>query len=333
MPSGSAMKLWAGLSDRLVAIRATRKPVRSQKPAPRIDRWKKTTSRVLIRKIAIIPAVKVLSGDDAHFAAEAVTHGGIPIVAITMIVPGAVELIAHLCRSQGKVAVGAGTVLDVETAGKCIDAGACFLTSPNFNPAIVEFVAKENMAVVPGALTPSEVVAAWNAGADFVKIFPCAPVGGDNHIKALHGSLAQYSFDRSRRRKSANGRRLHFGRCHPSHINAGRRLHPQRLRPHLVHCKGHFRWKKRHDVFLSEVLWGERIGLLPLDERWYTVCFAQVPLGRFDSWQRRVLPLPASCNRESVRDVPGLKCQGCPRPFIFDVRSPNWVRQLTVGSV
>lgn len=106
---------------------------------------------VLIRKIAIIPAVKVLSGDDAHFAAEAVTHGGIPIVAITMIVPGEVGLIAHLCRSQGKVAVGAGTVLDVETARKCIDAGACFLTSPNFNPAIVEFAAKENMAVVPGA--------------------------------------------------------------------------------------------------------------------------------------------------------------------------------------
>src|SRR5271157_3145827 len=115
---------------------------------------KKDDVCALIKKIAIIPAVKVLSGDDAHFAAEAVTRGGIPIVEITMIVPGAVELIAHLCRSHGKVAVGAGTVLDVETARKCIDAGACFLTSPNFNPAIVEFAAKENMAVLPGALTP-----------------------------------------------------------------------------------------------------------------------------------------------------------------------------------
>ena len=114
---------------------------------------KKDDVCALIRKIAIIPAVKVLSGDDAHFAAEAVTRGGIPIVEITMIVPGAVELIAHLCRSHGKLAVGAGTVLDVDTARKCIDAGACFLTSPNFDPAVVQFAAKENIAVLPGALT------------------------------------------------------------------------------------------------------------------------------------------------------------------------------------
>jgi 2-dehydro-3-deoxyphosphogluconate aldolase/(4S)-4-hydroxy-2-oxoglutarate aldolase len=152
---------------------------------------KKEDVCALIRKIAIIPAVKVLSGDDAHFAAEAVTRGGIPIVEITMIVPGAVELIAHLCRSHGKLAVGAGTVLDVDTARKCIDAGACFLTSPNFDPAVVQFAAKENIAVLPGALTPTEVVAAWNVGADFIKVFPCAPVGGDNYIKALHASLAQ----------------------------------------------------------------------------------------------------------------------------------------------
>jgi hypothetical protein len=68
-----------------------------------------------------------------------------------------------------------------------------------------------------------------------------------------------------------------------------------------VHSKGHFRWKQRHDVFVSEVLWGERIGLLPMDERWYTVYFAQVPLGRFDSWQRRVLPLSRSLGFETDR--------------------------------
>jgi len=145
----------------------------------------------LIKTIGIIPAVKVLSGDDAHFAAEAVTRGGIPIVEITMIVPGAVDLIAHLCRSHGKIAVGAGTVLDVETAEKTLDAGACFLTSPNFNPAIVEYATKRNVPVLPGALTPTEVVAAWTAGADFIKVFPCAPVGGDKYIKALHASLPQ----------------------------------------------------------------------------------------------------------------------------------------------
>src|SRR5271157_3299402 len=152
---------------------------------------KKDDVCALIRKIAVIPAIRVSSGDDAHFAAEAVTHGGIPIVEITMTVPGAVELISHLCRSKGKLAVGAGTVLDIETAQKCIAAGACFITAPSFNPAIVEFAAKQNVTVLPGALTPTEVVEAWSAGADFVKVFPCGPVGGDRYIKALHTALPQ----------------------------------------------------------------------------------------------------------------------------------------------
>src|SRR5580692_10141326 len=92
-----------------------------------------------IREIGIVPAIRVSSGDDAHFAAEAVTRGGIPIVEITLTVPGAVELISHLVRSDPKVVVGAGTVLDTNTARRCLDAGACFLTAPSFNPAIVEF--------------------------------------------------------------------------------------------------------------------------------------------------------------------------------------------------
>jgi len=144
-----------------------------------------------INEIAIIPAIRVSSGDDAHFAAEAVTHGGIPIVEITLTVPGAVALISHLCQSQKGLIAGAGTVLDIETARKCIDAGACFITAPGFNPDVVEFVAKQGIAVLPGALTPTEVVAAWRAGADFVKVFPCAPVGGERYIKALHTSLPQ----------------------------------------------------------------------------------------------------------------------------------------------
>ncbi|MGB8771174.1 MAG: bifunctional 4-hydroxy-2-oxoglutarate aldolase/2-dehydro-3-deoxy-phosphogluconate aldolase [Candidatus Korobacteraceae bacterium] len=144
----------------------------------------------LIKTIGVIPAIRVSSGDDAHFAAEAVTKGGIPIVEITMTVPGAVELISHLCH-KSKIAVGAGTVLDAETARKCIDAGACFITAPSFNPAVVECVAKANIAVLPGALTPTEVVAAWSAGADFVKVFPCPSVGGDKYIKALNTALPQ----------------------------------------------------------------------------------------------------------------------------------------------
>lgn len=144
-----------------------------------------------IREIAIVPAIRVLSGDDAHFAAEAVMHGGIPIVEITMTVPGALKLITHLIHSNPNVIVGAGTVLDTKTARLCVDAGASFLTAPSFNSAIVEFAAKEGVAVLPGAMTPTEVVTAWTSGADFVKVFPCEPVGGDRYIKALHASLPE----------------------------------------------------------------------------------------------------------------------------------------------
>ena len=142
-----------------------------------------------IREIGIIPAIKVSSTEDAHFAAEAVTHGGIPIVEITMAVPGAVELIAHLVRFHPKLLVGAGTVLNTETARACLDAGATFLTSPGFVPKVVEFAVKQNLSVLPGALTPTEIIAAWEAGSDFVKVFPCAQIGGDKYIKALNASL------------------------------------------------------------------------------------------------------------------------------------------------
>ena len=144
-----------------------------------------------IKEIGIIPAIRVSSSDEAHFAAEAVTSGGIPIVEITMTVPGAVELISHLVQYHPKMIVGAGTVLDTETAHKCLDAGASFITAPGFDLKIVEFSIKENVAVLPGALTPTEVVTAWKAGSDFIKVFPCALVGGERYIKALKTSLPQ----------------------------------------------------------------------------------------------------------------------------------------------
>jgi len=144
-----------------------------------------------IREIGIIPAVRVLSGDDAHFAAEAVMHGGIPIVEITMTVPGALKLMAHLIQSDPKVIVGAGTVLDTNTARACVDAGVSFITAPSFNPTIVEFAAKEGVAVMPGALTPTEVVTAWSAGADLVKVFPCSRADGERYIKAMHAALPE----------------------------------------------------------------------------------------------------------------------------------------------
>ena len=144
-----------------------------------------------IREIAIVPAVRVLSGDDAHFAAEAVMRAGIPIVEITLTVPGAAELMAHLVRSDPSVIVGAGTVIDIDTARQSVDAGAKFLTSPTFDPAIIEFGARQDVAVLPGAMTPTEALTAWKAGADFVKVFPCAQIGGEKYIKALSASLPQ----------------------------------------------------------------------------------------------------------------------------------------------
>jgi 2-dehydro-3-deoxyphosphogluconate aldolase/(4S)-4-hydroxy-2-oxoglutarate aldolase len=147
--------------------------------------------RSRIREIAIIPAIRAASGPDAHFAAEAVTRAGIPIVEITMTVPGAVELMAHLVRSNPQLVVGAGTVLDTDTARLCVDAGVSFVTAPSLDPVLLEFAAKHKIVSIPGALTPTEVVTAWRAGADFIKVFPCGPVGGDRYIQALHSSLPQ----------------------------------------------------------------------------------------------------------------------------------------------
>jgi len=146
-----------------------------------------------IREIGIIPAIRVSSYDDAHFATEAVASGGIPIVEITMTVPRAVELISHLVKAHPDIVVGAGTVLNIEVARQCKDAGASFITAPGFDPEIVEFAAKENLAVLPGGLTPTEVVGAWKAGADFVKVFPCPQVGPDKYIKSLKTALPQIS--------------------------------------------------------------------------------------------------------------------------------------------
>ena len=145
----------------------------------------------LIKDVGIVPAVKVSSAEDAHFAADCVNKGGIPIVEITLTVPEAVALISHLVHHHKKIVVGAGTVLNTEMAQQSIDAGANFLTSPSLDTRIVEFAARAEIAVLPGALTPTEVVTAWNAGADFIKVFPCAEIGGERYIRALKASLPQ----------------------------------------------------------------------------------------------------------------------------------------------
>jgi 2-dehydro-3-deoxyphosphogluconate aldolase / (4S)-4-hydroxy-2-oxoglutarate aldolase len=141
--------------------------------------------RARIEEIGIIPAIRLHNAEDAVFAAEAVASGGIPIVEVTITVPGALEVIRHLAVHRLDVIQGAGTVLDLGWARKCLDAGAQFLTSPGFDPRIVEFAVNENVLVFPGALTPTDVMNAAKAGADFVKIFPCAQVGGPGYIRAL----------------------------------------------------------------------------------------------------------------------------------------------------
>jgi 2-dehydro-3-deoxyphosphogluconate aldolase / (4S)-4-hydroxy-2-oxoglutarate aldolase len=145
--------------------------------------------RKKIEHIGVVPVVRAASAGEARFAAEAVAEGGIPVVEITMTVPGAVSVIAALVREAPDVLVGAGTVLDPETALECLDAGAQFLVSPGFDADVVQLANKQHILIMAGALTPTEVIVAWKAGADLVKIFPCAQVGGASYIKALKGPL------------------------------------------------------------------------------------------------------------------------------------------------
>ena len=143
--------------------------------------------RKQIEDTGVLPVVRAASADEARFAADAVRQGGVAIVEITMTVPGAVDVIRDLVKTMPGVLVGAGTVLDVESALRCLDAGAQFLVSPGLDIPTVEFAVKQGVLIMPGALTPSEVMAAWKAGADFVKVFPCSQVGGASYIKALKG--------------------------------------------------------------------------------------------------------------------------------------------------
>lgn len=155
---------------------------------------KKEEVRARIEKLAVIPAVRAANDEDAVFAAEAVSRGGLPIVELTMTVPKATELIGHLVKKHPHMIVGAGTVLDIETAQACIEAGAKFISSPGLDPEVVAFTAKAGVIAMPGALTPTEIMTAVRAGADFVKIFPCAQVGGVDYIHALKAPFPNVAF-------------------------------------------------------------------------------------------------------------------------------------------
>jgi 2-dehydro-3-deoxyphosphogluconate aldolase / (4S)-4-hydroxy-2-oxoglutarate aldolase len=145
-----------------------------------------------IKDTGVIPVVRASSADEAMRAIDAIREGGISILEITMTVPGAVALIEQVAKLYGDVAtVGAGTVLDPQTAMACISAGAKFVVSPALNLDTIACCQRQDIAVIPGALTPTEVVQAWNAGADFVKVFPAGAVGGPSYLKALKAPLPQ----------------------------------------------------------------------------------------------------------------------------------------------
>lgn len=147
-----------------------------------------------IREVGIVPAIRVTSKEDAFFAAETVIGGGLPIVEVTMTVPDATEVVTELRARHPDAIIGAGTVLDISAANRCLDAGAMFVTSTGFDCAIVEVARRAQVAAIPGALTPTEIMAAIRAGADMIKLFPCAQVGGAAYLRALHGPFPHVPF-------------------------------------------------------------------------------------------------------------------------------------------
>jgi len=145
-----------------------------------------------IEDVGLVPVVRASSADEAMQVIEAIKVGGVNVLEITMTVPGAVRVIEKVADKYGsEVLVGAGTVLDPETARACLLAGAQFIVSPALNLETIDLCHRYSAPVCPGVLTPTEVVTAWSAGADFVKVFPCGSVGGASYIKNLKGPLPQ----------------------------------------------------------------------------------------------------------------------------------------------
>jgi len=149
----------------------------------------KAEIRSHIEEIGVIPAIRVTSADDALFAAEALSQAGVALLEIAINVPGAIKVLAHVAKHAPKTIVGGGSVTNVGTARQCLDAGARFVTSDGLVLPVVEFAAKENVVVFPGAFTPTEIIAARNAGSDFVKVVPCDAAGGDSYIRSLKAAL------------------------------------------------------------------------------------------------------------------------------------------------
>lgn len=144
------------------------------------------TTKEIIERVGLIPVLRAKSAEQAHAVVQAMLAGGVTIVEVTMTVPDAVELLGELRQEYGaNLLLGAGTVTTADEAEATIAAGAEFVVSPSFHPAVVTRTHALGKVSIPGALTPTEVITAWHAGADYVKIFPCSAVGGASYLKAL----------------------------------------------------------------------------------------------------------------------------------------------------
>ncbi len=145
-----------------------------------------------MHELGLVPVLRASSAQEAIAIADAILAGGVNILEVTMTVPGAIRVIEQLANHHGeKLLLGAGTVLDAETARNCILAGAQFIVSPALDLRTIELCRRYSVPIMPGALTPTEIVTAWQAGADVVKVFPCSALGGAKYLKALQGPLPQ----------------------------------------------------------------------------------------------------------------------------------------------
>lgn len=144
-----------------------------------------------LREIGLVPVLRADSEDQALALATAVAAGGVNVMEVTMTVPGAIRVMARLAKERPDILIGAGTVLDPETARICILEGATFVVSPALNVKTIEMCHRYGIAVLPGALTPTEVITAWQAGADVVKVFPASAMGGAKYLKALKAPMPQ----------------------------------------------------------------------------------------------------------------------------------------------
>ncbi|HEV2232569.1 MAG TPA: bifunctional 4-hydroxy-2-oxoglutarate aldolase/2-dehydro-3-deoxy-phosphogluconate aldolase [Terriglobia bacterium] len=157
--------------------------------------WTKEKAVARISEIGLIPIVRTPSSEAAFRAAEAILSGGIGIAEITMTVPDAFKVMERVVKSFGdQVLLGAGTVLDAKTCEAALAAGAEFIVTPSLELDVIQTAKRHNKACIIGALSPTEVLAAWRAGASMVKIFPCGPVGGPNYIKALKGPFPNIDY-------------------------------------------------------------------------------------------------------------------------------------------